>query len=518
MIVNERPPRVFDHGYRLLGNGTMATFSTIAAVDLGTNSFHCQIARMEGGHIHPLDNIREPVRLGDGLDANYVLDEASQGRALDCLHRFAERLRSFHPDNVRALGTCAFRVAKNASAFLDRAQAALGFPIEVVAGREEARLIYLGVSHGLPYSRERRLVIDIGGGSTEFIVGEGFKPLRLESLFMGCVSYSRRYFSDGVITKRSFRDAELGARSELQHIVSRFSRRHWQHAFGSSGTIRSVAQALARSGQEEGEISLQGLAKMREQLLRFGHVSRISITGLREDRISVLPAGVAILNAIFDELGIERLRTASASLREGILIDSLGRIQHHDRREMTVAHLMNVYRVDEMQAMRVSKLALSLYERMGSSASGSALDLKWAAQLHEIGVSVAFDRYHRHSAYILANADMPGFTRQEQMQVANLAAMHRRSLHKRASRLESEPDWCKILALRLAVLFCRRRAKSNPHIVSLTATGVDFELEIEEKWLSRHPLTHGALLEEAAQWGKIGVELKVRGVRAEKAA
>ncbi|MDP3715377.1 MAG: Ppx/GppA family phosphatase, partial [Burkholderiales bacterium] len=273
----------------------MADQSTIAAVDLGSNSFHCQIARITGDQCYPLDSLREPVRLGAGLNKDKKLDEDSQERALACLARFGERLRGLDKHAVRAVGTNTLRVAKNAKPFLRRAQAALGFPIDVVAGREEARLIYLGVSHSLPASREKRLVIDIGGGSTECIIGAGYKPQKLESLYMGCVSYSMRYFRDGRLTKSAFKEAELAARAELQPIVGRYIRGNWQQAVGSSGTIRALAEILELSGYTAGPITLGGLDRLRSQLIRAGDMSDVELPGLRADRRPVLPGGMAIL-------------------------------------------------------------------------------------------------------------------------------------------------------------------------------------------------------------------------------
>ena len=348
----------------------MAEYTTIAAVDLGSNSFHCQIARVDGDHTYPLDGLREAVRLAEGLDENKALDEASQARAIACLQRFGERLRSFQASDVRALGTNTLRVAKNASAFLKKAQAALGFPIEIIAGREEARLIYAGVSHSLKPSNERRLVVDIGGGSTEFIIGEGYKSQRLDSLYMGCVTFSRRYFKEGKLSKRAFKEAELAARAELQHIVADFSRSNWAYAVGSSGTAKALAQVLQLLGYTDGSISAEGLAQLRAQCLKWGDVSRIAIEGLRDDRKPVLPGGLAIMTAIFDELDVKHMSAADGAMREGILIDMVGRSHHHDPREATVAQFMQRYHVDEAQDRKSTRLNSShvALSRMPSSA------------------------------------------------------------------------------------------------------------------------------------------------------
>ena len=490
----------------------MAEYTTIAAVDLGSNSFHCQIARVDGEQTYPLDGLREAVRLGAGLDDDKVLDEASQARAIAALQRFGERLRSFQPNDVRALGTNTLRVAKNAAAFLKKAEAALGFPIEVIAGREEARLIYLGVSHSLPVSDEPRLVVDIGGGSTEFIVGEGYKPKRLDSLYMGCVSFTRRYFKDGALTKGAFKKAEIAARAELQHIVADFSRRNWKYAVGSSGTARALAQVLQLNGYSESGITPGGLALLRAHLMKAGDLSLVSIAGLRDDRASVLPGGLAIMAAVMDELNIEQMTVADGAMREGIILDMLGRTHHHDARDATVTRFMQRYHVDVPQAKRVGQLAMNLYERFAGADARGAQYLTWAAQLHEIGISVAYSSYHRHAAYIVANADMPGFTREEQHRIAQLLLAHRRSLKKILPELDASIDWRMVFALRLAVLFCQRRTSSNPRVESARSGENKFRLAIDPAWVLRNPLTNTVLREEIREWEKIGFDVKISGL------
>lgn len=490
----------------------MAEYTTIAAVDLGSNSFHCQIARVDGEQTYPLDGLRKAVRLGAGLDDDKVLDEASQARAIAALQRFGERLRSFQPNDVRALGTNTLRVAKNAAAFLKKAEAALGFPIEVIAGREEARLIYLGVSHSLPVSDEPRLVVDIGGGSTEFIVGEGYKPQRLDSLYMGCVSFTRRYFRDGELTKGAFKKAELAARAELQHIVADFSRRNWKYAVGSSGTARALAQVLQLNGYSESGITPGGLALLRAHLMKAGDLSLVSIAGLRDDRASVLPGGLAIMAAVMDELNIEQMTVADGAMREGIILDMLGRTHHHDARDATVTRFMQRYHVDVPQAKRVGQLAMNLYERFAGADARGAQYLTWAAQLHEIGISVAYSSYHRHAAYIVANADMPGFTREEQHRIAQLLLAHRRSLKKILPELDASIDWRMVFALRLAVLFCQRRTSSNPRVESARSGENKFRLTIDPAWVLRNPLTNTVLREEIREWEKIGFDVKISGL------
>ena len=493
----------------------MSEYSTIAAVDLGSNSFHCQIARVVGEQLYPLDALREPVRLGAGLTSDKLLDEEAQARALACLQRFGERLHGFDRHMVRAIGTNALRVAKNGPAFLRKAQPALGFPIEVVAGREEARLIYLGVAHHLPATREKRLVVDIGGGSTEFIIGTGYKPLRLDSLFMGCVSYSLRYFPDGKVTKGAMKQAEIAARAELQPMVSRFSRGNWQHAAGSSGTARALAEIIKLNGFDHDEaITPAGVDRLRAHLVKAGDMSRVALAGLRPDRVPVLPGGVAIMNAVLSELRIESMVAAAGAMREGVLYDMLGRFHHKDMRDVTVAQFMQRYHVDAPQARRVGALALKLYGKLaGTDADETAPHyLAWAAKLHEIGISVAYSGYHRHSAYIITHAEMPGFSRDEQTRLAALVLAHRRSLKKVADRIEGQVDWTAVLALRLAALLCRGRTDIALPPLHGKAQGRRFRLEIDPEWLQRFPLTASALNNEAHEWDRIGRELKIPGI------
>jgi exopolyphosphatase/guanosine-5'-triphosphate,3'-diphosphate pyrophosphatase len=491
----------------------MAEYSTLAAVDLGSNSFHCQVARVVGEQIYPLDSLREPVRLGAGLGDDKMLDAASQERSLAALRRFGERLRGLDRRAVRAVGTNALRVAKNAPAFLKLARMALGFPIEVIAGREEARLIFIGVQHSLPPSQERRLVIDIGGGSTEFIIGSGFKPHKLASLFMGCVSFSRSYFPGGIVTRAAMKEAEVAARNELQPLIADFGRTHWQQAVGSAGTVRALTELAAEGAAVEGAITRQRLEKLRSGLIRAGSVERMEIAGLKADRIPLIPGGLAILNAIMAELGIDELTSATGAMRQGLLYDLLGRVHHKDMRDATVAQFMQRYHVDAAQARRVGGLAQSLYTKLTADAKdvdeNDPTYIGWAAKLHEIGISVAYSGYHKHSAYILENADMPGFSRDEQSQVALLVLAHRRSLKKVQARIEGAVDLRAVLALRLAVILYRGRADIPLPSIQTRYGGARFRVNVDREWLLGNPLTAAALREETLEWQRIGFELKV---------
>lgn len=483
----------------------------LAAVDLGSNSFRLQVARVENDQLYMLDSLREPVRLAAGLNSNKQLDKEAQQRALSCLQRFGERLRGLPREAVRAVGTNSLRVAKNAAEFLKQAEAALGFPIEVIAGREEARLIYLGVAHGLPQTEGRRMVMDIGGGSTEFIIGHGLEPLKLESLFMGCVSYSQRYFADGKISKSSLKQAELAARNELQTIQVEFARDQWEHALGSSGTARVLCDILELNGYSESGITRSGLEQLRAYLLKAGDVALLDLQGLKGDRIPVLPGGFAIMYAAFCELGIEQMQPALGALREGVLYDLLGRFHHNDMRDVTARQFMRRYHVDARQAQRVAQLAEQLARQFldGQPAEEELQLLHWVAQLHEIGISVAHSGYHKHSAYILKNADMPGFSKKEQDRLSMLALLHRGGLNKLAGLPYVPKDLALVMALRLAVLLYRNRGNVGIPAIEGRFSGTKFHLVLAQGWLAQNPLTDTALQEEVKQWKDLGVSVQM---------
>jgi exopolyphosphatase/guanosine-5'-triphosphate,3'-diphosphate pyrophosphatase len=429
---------------------------------------------------------------------------------LAALARFAERLRGLPRDAVRAVGTNALRVAKNVADFLPQAEHTLGFPIEVIAGREEARLIYLGVAHGLPPSKEQRLVIDIGGGSTECIVGSGLTPFKLESLYMGSVSFSTRYFPDGKITKQNLKQAELAARIEFQTIVADY-KGQWQHAIGSSGTAKAIAEILEVNGYSKGGITRDGLDKLRAHLLNAGDVQKLNLQGLRPDRIPVLAGGFAIMYAAFYELGITQMDPALGALRQGVLHDLWGRFHDNDVRDVTVRQFMQRYRVDVKQAERVAKLTQILARQFfGSDIDEAALHLLgWAASLHEIGISVAHSGYHKHSAYILANADMPGFSKKEQARLSLLTLAQRGNLNKLQGKLQNTEDYVLAISLRLAVLFYRNRSDSGLPELLGHFSGTKFHLSIDPDWLAQNPLTETALQDEVKQWKALGVSVQI---------
>ena len=491
----------------------MTDYSILAAVDLGSNSFRLQVARVEEDHIYPLDSLKETVRLGAGLGADNMIDQETCERALACLNRFGERLRGLPRNAVRVVGTNTFRVAKNAQEFIQQAEAALGFPIEIIAGREEARLIYIGVSHGMPELNEKRLVVDIGGGSTELIIGTGQQPQQMESLYMGCVSYSQRFFKNGKINKNNMRDADLAARAELQSVRGKYSTEHWQHAVGSSGTAKALAEVMQLNGFSENGITAKGLDKLRDIMLSVGDSNKLQLAGLREDRVPVLAGGFAIMAAIFSELNISSMSVSDSALREGVLYDLLGRFHHYDMRETTVVQFMRRYHVDTAQAARVEKLSMSMLRQL---AQAHALDienvaqrLSWAARLHEIGLSIAHSGFHKHSAYIVEHADMPGFSKKEQQQLSRLTLAQRGSLSKSIQQLPDSTSLMQILSLRLAVLFYRSRMELDLPDIKLVWKDSSIELMLSKGWMALNPLTETAFEKEAKEWKSIGIKLEI---------
>ena len=487
----------------------MKTYNTLAAVDLGSNSFRLEVARVAGDQLYPLDSLKETVRLAGGLGEDKLLDEATQARALACLQRFGERLRGLSPDAIRCVGTSALRVARNADIFLPLAETALGHPIEIVAGREEARLIYLGVAHSLPASPERRLVVDIGGGSTEVIIGQGLKPHERESLHMGCVNFSLRFFAGGVIDKATLKAAEMSARVEVERIARQFSRGNWQQAVGSSGSARALREIIEQSGWSTCGITADGLARLRSQFIKAGHVDALDLPGLTRDRRPVIAGGFAIMAGLFAELEIEHMDVAETAMREGILYDLLGRFHQHDMREATVGEFMRRYHIDTRQAERVKQVALKLLAASGGSDENDLRFLGWAARLHEIGLMVSHGGYHRHSGYILENADMPGFSRTDQARLALLARAQRGALAKLpefAAAAVPDNDRLLVWLLRQAVILCRSRAEPNLSEVTVEAGNKRIRLGLPAGWLERRPLTRRALEEETVHWRAVGTK------------
>ncbi len=496
--------------------------STFAAVDLGSNSFHLIVARYEHGHVQVIDQLRETVRLAAGLNDEGDLTAAASKRAIDCLARFGQRLRGVPTDQVRALGTSTLRRARHPRQFLERAEAALGQAIEIISSHEEARLIYLGVVQGLPSSETRRLVIDIGGGSTELIIGQGNKPLHLESVTVGCVGVSQEFFDNGTLSRAALKKAQTAVALELRPLRTTFHETGWSEVIGSSGTVLAVERVLRESGWTKQGISRQGLKKLRRALEGVGSVNELDLPGLSDDRRPVFAGGVAILSACFGNLELDQMQVSYTALREGALYDLIGRVEHQDPRDTSVRAFAKRNGVDAHQAERVCETALLAFDQVAESWELLPADrnhLRWAAELHEVGLAVAHDHYNRHGGYLVQHASLNGFSEEEQLVVATLITGHRRKLTRDVfaalpKRLMQRTMRLCVL-LRIAVLLHRARlADATPPIKWRTKSDT-LSLSIDPAWLSAHPLTKADLAQEGEQVKKIGISMKVRAPTAD---
>ncbi|MEY2853146.1 MAG: hypothetical protein RL030_278 [Pseudomonadota bacterium] len=489
----------------------------LAAVDLGSNSFHLVVARHSDGQLIVIDRMREMVRLAAGIGEDGRLDREVAARALACLARFGQRLSDVHADGVRVVGTSALRIARRTQSFLERAREALGHPIEIVSGREEARLIYSGVAHTLPDEPGRRLVVDIGGGSTELIIGQRLEPLELESVKLGCVSKSGEYFGDGKLTAKRFARARLAARQELEPIQAAYLKLGWDSAAGSSGTVRAVFEAQRELDPQASMITPEGVEAVIAELVRAGHVGAIGLGAVTEERRAVFPGGIAILAEVLGQLGVKQMRVADGAMREGLLHDMLGRYTREDARERTVKSMQQRYHVDLAQAARVEQTAMAFLAMVREAWSLhdplAELSLRWAARLHEIGLDVAHSGYHRHGAYLLENADMPGFAREEQQILARIVGAHRRKLEL-APLEELVRPWDSqalylVLLLRLAVLLHRSRSEAPLPAVELTARPRTLEIRFRLRSFRDQPLTAADLNDEIGFLRAHGLRLRV---------
>jgi len=489
----------------------------LAAVDLGSNSFHMVVARYSHGQLVILDRLREMVRLAAGMGDSGRLDDTATERALRCLERFGQRLRAVRADSVRVVGTNALRRAKRKRWFLERARAALGHPIEIISGLEEARLIYSGVAHTSPMSPDKRLVIDIGGGSTEVVIGVGFDPLLLESLSVGCVGLSATFFDDGRISAKRLERARTAVRLELEPVQEAYRKMGWLQVFGSSGTVRVISDVLHRLNPDSPHITLDNLNGLAERVAAAGHVDELDLADVDAERAPVFPAGLAILLEVVESFGIERVRVAEGAMREGLLYDLMGRFTNEDARVRSVRAMEKRYHIDELQADRVEATAVGLLEQVesdwGLEDPLAESVLRWAARLHETGLDIAHSKYHRHSAYLLEHADMPGFPREEQLLLSALVGAHRRQLPAESFE-DLLPPWDRlaeflIVILRLAVLLHRGRSPQPLPDVHLTVKGRNITLELPQRWIKEHPLTLEDLEQERGYLKEAGFRLTI---------
>ncbi len=491
--------------------------SSLAAVDLGSNSFHMIVAQHIEGRLQIIDRLREMVRLRAGLDKQGNLNSDAQQRALDCLQRFAQRLENIPSQNIRIVGTNTLRAANNAADFVRKAQEILGNPIQIISGIEEARLIYLGVAHSLAEQGQRRLVIDIGGGSTEIIIGERFTPLVMESLPLGCVSMTIEYFENGKINEKRLTRANLAARLELESIVHHFKQHGWEHAVGASGTARSLAKIIQAQGWSTGVITLASLKKLRNHFLEAGAIDSIQLAGLSEDRRPVILGGFIILEALFEALDLQEVTVADGAVREGLIYDLTGKFSHADIRESTVNHLMDRYRVQLEHARNVAATAETLFNQLAESWALNNDDylslLKWSACLHEIGLAIAHNDYHKHGAYLAQNSDLAGFSLQEQQFLSLLILTHRQKL--RLEAFDVLPGNLIQIAirlsiiLRLAVILHRSHTTNTLPELCVIAQADELRIMFPDNWLASHPLTSADLSKEIKLLKSSNYQLKI---------
>ena len=486
---------------------------TLAAIDLGSNSFHMIVANLRDGELHVIDRLKDMVRLASGLDSKNNLTEDAQQRAIASLEKFGQRLRDLPPGSVRAVGTNTLRCAKNSWQFLIEAERVLGHPVDIISGIEEARLIYLGVARSLASDGQHRLVMDIGGGSTEFIIGTDTSPHRKESLHMGCVSMSQKYFPGGKISEKRFNKAVLAAEQELGPIKRAFLSDGWEQAVGASGTLRAVRKVLLAAGWSRGGITRDGLEKLKSALLEYSHTDQLELPELSPERAPVFPGGVAIIYATFKALDIEKMAISDGALREGLLTDLIGRVLHSDSRSNSVNQLAKRYHVDETHSQRIITTLNSWAEELNFKTEASMQWLEWATKLHEIGIAISHNQYHKHSAYIIENTDIAGFSQQEQRLLATLVRAHRRKFPI-ALFSELPKPWNKsaiplAVMLRLATLLHRSRHSNPLPIIKPEVSKNTLRISFPSNWLQDNRLTQADLKQEAAYMEAAEIQLIV---------
>lgn len=531
-------------------NTTPDTIS-LAAIDLGSNSFHMAIARQHHGQLQLLDKLHEKVQLAEGLDTDKMITAGAETRALDCLDRFKQRLQGLPEGSVRVVGTNTFRVAKNAYPFIRKAEQVLGYPIEVISGREEARLIYLGIAHTCADDQQGRLVIDIGGGSTECIIGSRFEPIVLDSLHMGCVRF-KRFFPNNTLSRQNLERAIGAARLEIASIKATFRRQGWQECLGASGSIKSIQQVCHNAGLCDEGITRDALNKLYGILITQNSADTLTLPGLKADRRRIFAPGFAILYALFEQLDLDNMHFADGALREGVLYDLVGRLFHEDVRDRAVKTLQQRHSADMAQAARVQTTAQTLVSLLQQnspdtmqqqdqannktekhhSAQKNSTDaeletghlsesaqelLSKACTVHEVGLAISHAKFHRHSAYLIEHSDLPGFSQQEQAALALLVRNHRRKLHlKMFDQMPHNAGFSKkalltlTLLLRLATVLNRARADREIRLSSCTLSPTSCTLTFEDGWLSENPLIALSLNEEADFLASAGITLTTR--------
>ena len=494
--------------------------SVIAAVDLGSNSFHMVVAQDQHGQLKVIDRIREMVRLGAGLDASGKLSTASQERAIECLQRFGQRLQEMHANSVRVVGTNTFRLAKNSTGFTQRAEEALGHPIQVISGVEEARLIYQGTIHSITGPDSKWLVVDIGGGSTEVIIGEESEPILMESVQMGCVATSEKFFKNGELDKKKFKKALVETKLQLQPIISAVRKLGWGYVVGTAGTIRTIAELMRELELSDQGITYKGINALIAKLQEAGNINNVNFNNMPKERKLVFAGGLVVLKAIFAELKIKNMVASEGGLREGLLFDLAGRIHHQDTRDRTVYSLMRRFHVDFKHAVRIKTTALPLLDKV-AKARKTDNDLAyqfliWAADLHEIGLDISHSRFHQHGAYLLNNGDLPGFSWNEQRLLACLVGNHRRKISTDLidalpSRWQQQAMYM-IVILRLAILVNRDRVPKKDPPIKIHEDEGSLDIHFAQGWLAKHPLTGAELEQEENYLKALAIKTRIHGL------
>lgn len=480
-----------------------------AAVDLGSNSFRLHIGRLEGGSFRIVKTARDPIRLGAGLDSKGNLTEQAKQSALDCLKNFRAILDAYSLDAVRVVATNTLRIARNAAEFLPAAERAIGHPIEIISGEEEGRLIYMGVASKLALPNEARLVIDIGGGSTELILGRGQEIRHVESFSIGTVTQSQAFFPDGRIDDASFDAAILSARSQFEDAAPLYDSQYWTGAYGSSGTIRAISDSIAKNEIGDGTMSIASLHALKQHLIDCGHVSRVQLAGIKPERVIVMAGGLAILIGIMQELGVSSVTAVDAGLRMGVLWDLQWRANKLDRREMSVQECMRRFHAVESRAVQAARTATTFFELLKPASDALNQYLYWSAMLHEIGQAISHTGYHKHGAYMVENADLPGFTAREQRVMSTLIVAQKGNLRKLGDTL-ADSDFAKaVLSLRLAIIFLHARIEEDVSGMRLKMKN-RIDIELKRDWLDKHPTLAYWIEKERGWWEEVGVDMSVK--------
>ncbi len=480
--------------------------NTYAAIDLGSNSFHLLVATFNSGQLQQIDKVKQMVRLAASLDVNKNINKEGMSKALNCLSLFAQRIKGIPKDNVKVVGTNTLRIAKNANTFIHKAESILNHDIDIISGREEARMLYFGVAQSMSEHLTQKLVMDIGGGSTEVILGKGFKSLKRESLHMGCVSFTHRFFADQLITPEQWNKAHTQASQQLAPIIKKFKKKGWTHAIGSSGTMRATAKILIANQWSQTGISRNGLEQLKQHCFELGEIESLkSLLGLSVRREPVFIGGLVIIAALMDAFGLEHISVSNGALREG-LVYSMGGGLHPDQvTERSIKRLKKQFDVDERQQFRVLKQANELIEHSDLTFAANDLFLLHSAiALHELGLSISHSQYQKHGAYIVQHADLPGFSRQQQLLISQLIYLHRRKITELSVSVLTQKQWLRIkpllMVLRLAVIFSRNREKYDVPIEKLILGKEQHSLELDAEWLDAHPLIQADLIEEQQRW------------------